>query len=85
MSATETTRETVKSGSVEGYDFEIIRTNEDKWAGGTCYQYEFVLFVGGEPVTTAGNIEMQGWTHPWPDALKRYAQVYCATPEGGDR
>ena len=83
MPESKTERETVKTGNIEGHDFEIIRTNEQEFAGGTGFEYEFVLFVNGEQVKTAGELETDGWEKPWIPALERYAGVYCTSPAVG--
>jgi hypothetical protein len=61
-----------------GHEYEVERVEQD----GSGYRYEFVLTVDGERVTTASEIEREGWNGPeeggnnWTRNLRHYAGAY---------
>lgn len=67
-------RETLRDDSYRGVSYEVVRTNEDDWTSG--FEYEFVLFVEGEPVITATELEARGYVNPWLSAMDTYVQAY---------
>lgn len=69
-----TVRETVSDGEHLGVPYTIIRTNEPHYTNG--FEYEFLLFIDKQLVTTATNLETNGTEHPWIPALESYAQAY---------
>ena len=70
----ETVRETVSEGEYCGEQYEIVRTDDELYDNG--FEYEFVLFVNGEEVTTAGRLEARGYESPWAASLKQYAEAF---------
>lgn len=64
-----------------GHEFEIERRETDSQGG---FAYELVLVVDGEDVTTASELEAEGWQGPesdgpnWTQQLTRFAYGYIA-------
>jgi len=57
-------------------EYRIVRTEDDYYTLGSGFNYEFVLVVDGEVITTAGELEQEEWDRPWIPALTRYAKAY---------
>lgn len=70
----EVERETLVDREYRGVNYEIVRTNEDTHTSG--FEYEFLLYVEGEKVTTASELETRGYTNPWIGALETYVNAY---------
>lgn len=62
-----------------GHELHVRRVRNE--TGGLFAEFE--LRVDGELVTTASEIEEQGWEHPWVSALFRYGRAYVDGLEGG--
>lgn len=60
-----------------GHDIHVRRIDVATVDYHRSTTYEFELHIDGELLTTATQIEQQGWEHPWIDALFRYGKAYA--------
>lgn len=70
------TTEMMAEDSHNGHDFTIVRTDDPAFTQETGFNYEFVAYVDGEQVITAGEVEQRGASKPWIKTLRRYAEAY---------
>ena len=59
-----------------GHEIHVRRVDVDTTDYNRSTDYEFELFIDGEFLTTATQIETHGWEHPWAPALFRYGKAY---------
>lgn len=60
----------------QGHDIYVRRVDVETTDYRRSTDYEFELFINGEFLTTATQIEHIGWESPWVDALFRYGKAY---------
>jgi hypothetical protein len=66
-------RETVSDDTYRGIDYKVVRTNEEEHTSG--FEYEFLLYVDDEFITTASDLEDRHYTKPWIPACEQYAEA----------
>jgi len=68
------TIEDVSNTRYRGCKITVVRTSDEEYTDG--YNYEFILFIDGTFVTTAGRIETSDWGRPWVASLTQYGKAY---------
>lgn len=71
-------RKRMTFGEYGEHHYTIYRVKNDEDAE---YAFEFELHVDGEEITTATEMEEDGWSAPWLTAMRRYAKAYIQGAE----